>query len=96
MSQNWLKSKKTWLLKNNIDINGLETIEKKREALRILKKEMLRGRNIKILAKAMKISETKKIHFVSNYGDHVFLGKSVMALTKNRMLMYKPGNSEIY
>ena len=64
MSQNWLKSKKTWLLNNNIDINGLETIEKKREALRILKKEMLRGRDIKILAKAMKISETKKIVIV--------------------------------
>ena len=96
MSQNWLTRKKTLLFKKNKDINGLETIEAKRDALRILKKEMLKGKDITILAKAMKMSETRKIHFVSNDGDHVFLGKSVMALTKNRMRVYKPRNWEIY
>ena len=96
MSQNWLKMKKTWLLNKNIDINQLKTTEDKRETLRILRKEMLRGRDVKILAKAMKISETRKIHFVSNDGDHVFLGKSVRALTEERMLVYRPRNRGVF
>ena len=90
MSWEWLKMKRKFLLKQGIDVNQLRTAGKKMEALRILEKEMLRGRDIKILAKAMKASKTRKIHFVSNDGDHVFLGKSAKALTEGRLRVYRP------